>query len=147
MPENILSIVQNTDDGHTERLYSVINNMAFNVAPAVAWSNIAAILSLGWYLDQLDTGGFQYVDIVYGLSCTPLLKSVVKNSIKITLRCRAETIFSHALTWFVLRQLMSFELIKIERLRLPTLLAIDECGPDIINFGHSFLLAPDEVTN
>ncbi len=45
------------------------------MATAVAWSNIAAVLFLGWCLDQLGTGGFQYVDIAYRLSCAPLLCS------------------------------------------------------------------------
>lgn len=103
MPENVLTMVQNADDSHTKRLYSVVNSMAFNVATTVAWSNIVAILSLGWGLGQIGTSGFQYVDVAYGLSCTPLLKGIVKYFIKITLCCWTETIFSHALTWFVLR--------------------------------------------
>ena len=92
MPENVLTMVQNADDGYAERFYSIVNGMAFNVATAVACSDVTAILPLGWCFGQLGTGGFQYVDVAYGLGCTPLSKGIVKYFIKITLRCRAEAI-------------------------------------------------------
>jgi len=47
----------------------------------------------------------------------------------------------------MLRQLALFKLVKIKRLQFSTLLTLDERGPDSIDFGHSFLFAPNEVTD
>jgi len=47
----------------------------------------------------------------------------------------------------MLRQLALFKLVKIKWLRFSTLLTLDERGSDSIDFGHSFLFAPNEVTD
>ena len=88
--------MQDTDNGDPVTGWREIDDMLFDTAPSIAWSDVGTALRLLRRFSQIGAGGFNEVGIAHRLGQASLRHGIVKHPIKIALRPRAKAVFSHA---------------------------------------------------
>ncbi|MDN4634555.1 hypothetical protein QCD71_23860 [Sphingomonas sp. PsM26] len=137
MTNRIHTLMQAADDGDVVAGQPKIDNVLLNTALPIAWSNVGSSLRLLRTFSQVSTDGFDEIGIAQGLRQAPVRYGIIEHPFEIALRPRLSRYPA------MLRSFALLERDKVERLRLATLLALNQHLPDAFDLEGSFLLAPD----
>lgn len=88
--------MQDTDNSDAVAGWLEVDDMLLDTAPSIAWSDVGTALRLLRGVGQIGAGGFDEVGVAHRLGQAPMRHGIVEHPVKVALRPRGESIFSHA---------------------------------------------------